>query len=331
TSAQLNYPYGVAVDTSGNIFIADIGNNRIRKVFWGIAPETGLVGYWRFENNAIDSSGYGNQGTILGGAGFGTGCYEGSYSLSLDGVDDCVEVSSSSSLDLSGNFTIELWISIGNYSETMNMVNKRDDAYGIQLEYPGVVRFYSAGSHMDSPQNALPTYNSWIHIAAVFTGSEKIIYVNGRAVTTHQFSSPPAINTAKLLIGRHSYSATGQYFNGNIDDVKIYNYARSASEIAADAGVPFSGDSSSFEIWRNVFDPRTESCQIRTSLSAGSSADVNIYDAAGRVITSFTTSSAIFNWDGRDKKSEVVANGVYYISINGGGIKDAKPVAIFKK
>jgi len=32
TNAELNVPYGVAIDGSGNVFIADSGNNRIRKV-----------------------------------------------------------------------------------------------------------------------------------------------------------------------------------------------------------------------------------------------------------------------------------------------------------
>jgi len=297
----------------------------------GTAPQPGLVGRWRFENNMVDSSGYGNTGTVLGGASFDTPSKEGSYSLLLDGVDDCVKVTDNSSLDFNGPFSIELWAVIGPYSGTMNMVNKRDDAYGIQLEDSGVVRFYTVDWGMDSPENSVPTDYSWVHIAAVYDGERKIIYVNGSAVATQNFTNNPVINDCDLLIGRHSDEVTGQYFCGYMDDVKIYNYARTASDIASDAGVSFSGDSGSFEIRRNVFNPRMDACEIRTALTAGSSAEVKIYDAAGRVVKSFITSNAVFNWHGRDNDGEIVANGVYYVYINGGGIKDAKPVAVFKE
>ncbi|MEA2081917.1 MAG: LamG-like jellyroll fold domain-containing protein [Elusimicrobiota bacterium] len=299
----------------------------------GTAPEPGLVGRWRFENNMVDSSGHGNTGVLCGGASFDTPYKEGSYSLYFDGIDGCVEIADivDSSLDLNGPFSIELWAVIGPYSWTMNLVNKMDSAFGIQLETPGVVRFYTADQSMDSPENVVPTDNSWVHIAAVYDGTRRIIYVNGSAVATENFTTNPVVNDFNLLIGRHSDAFTGQYFNGYMDDVKIYNYARTASDIASDAGISFSGEGGSFEIRRNVFNPLTDACEIRTALAAGSSAEVKIYDAAGRVVKSFDTSSAVFNWHGRDNDGGIVANGVYYVYISGGGIKDAKPVAVFKE
>ena len=53
------------------------------------APTTGLVGYWKFDGNASDSSGLGNNGTLVGGPTFTTGKI--GQALSFDGVDDFVQ------------------------------------------------------------------------------------------------------------------------------------------------------------------------------------------------------------------------------------------------
>ena len=100
----------------------------------------------------------------------------------------------------------------------------------------GVVRFgiYLTGS--DSTETYLDTdgavlsNNSWYHVAATYDGNYQKIYINGSLVKTS------ADRNAVLPSGTSEYRiglSTANYFDGIIDEVRIWNAARSADEIAA--------------------------------------------------------------------------------------------------
>ncbi|HKV35893.1 MAG TPA: hypothetical protein VJP89_16265, partial [Pyrinomonadaceae bacterium] len=73
---------------------------------------SGLVGHWKFDENTglttADSSGSGNTGTLTAGAGWGTG--QNSSAVSLDGMDDYVQVGAQSSLVLTNSASFTAWI-----------------------------------------------------------------------------------------------------------------------------------------------------------------------------------------------------------------------------
>jgi uncharacterized protein (TIGR03437 family) len=72
TSAQLNYPSGVAVDSAGNIYIADYFNQRIRKVSNGVIATVAGVGTWGFSGDngpAANAQLYGPNGVAVDSAG----------------------------------------------------------------------------------------------------------------------------------------------------------------------------------------------------------------------------------------------------------------------
>ena len=78
--------------------------------------------------------------------------------------------------------------------------------------------------------------SSWHHIAAVWDGNNISLYIDGVKEGSDQpQTAPPSGSGNTLLIG--SYSPTHN-FQGNLDEIKVYNYARSQDEIALDAGIP---------------------------------------------------------------------------------------------
>ena len=76
--------------------------------------------------------------------------------------------------------------------------------------------------------------NAWVHVALSIGAEGASLYVNGKAVVTNTKVTlrPSDITPAFNYIGR-SLSSSDPYFNGTIDDFRIYNYALSAEEISA--------------------------------------------------------------------------------------------------
>jgi hypothetical protein len=73
--------------------------------------------------------------------------------------------------------------------------------------------------------------NKWNHIAATFQANDARIYVNGVQVGSNTSLANLKSVTGTLRIGMYSNST---YYNGLIDDVRIYNYARTPSQILQD-------------------------------------------------------------------------------------------------
>ena len=76
----------------------------------------------------------------------------------------------------------------------------------------------------------------WTHIVATFANEQKALYINGRLVG--EGTAPLSLNTQRpLRIGGGATEGAGNYFfRGMLDEVRIYNRALSAEEVAGLAG-----------------------------------------------------------------------------------------------
>jgi hypothetical protein len=123
----------------------------------------------------------------------------------------------------------------------------------IQKEEPegpdGVVYFLQANSDMNQPATGMSingeeilygrtslVAGSWTHLAATYDGTWQRLYINGVEVAQQMQTGLIASSSGDLSIGGDS--VWKQYFQGRIDEVRIYNRALSASEIQADMDTP---------------------------------------------------------------------------------------------
>jgi len=208
------------------------------------------VGYWKFEEGqgeiAGDSSGNDHNGTVYGGN--WTNGISGK-ALEFDGRDDYVEVSDSSQLNPS-LITVEAWVNLKGFSTDPNPVSMII-SHGIHDQSPGFYGLYSAAfAHIFIFQIAeaasqgfyytygttVPSLGVWYHVAGTYDGSTMRIYVNGvlEGETVANVVRTNNTNNMGFHVGSLLLPGWEYWFNGTIDEVKIYDYARTPEEIRND-------------------------------------------------------------------------------------------------
>ena len=224
----------------------------------GVAPNTGtlkdgLVGYWSFdgnamsETNAYDLSGNGNHGTLTGGVFRKTGKI--GQALDFDGSSGYVNAGNQSSLQITSSTTLAAWFKLdktqnGIYPRILSklgnaptagyelLIGSPNDGGGKQNK-PYLQLGTSGGSLNWAVASAIQT-GVWYHVVGVYnpTAGTGEIYLNGnleKAETTFG-SSAIGNNAVDLNSGRWS-GAGSNYFDGILDDVRIYNRVLSSDEI----------------------------------------------------------------------------------------------------
>jgi len=208
--------------------------------------EAGLVGYWKFDEGggttAYDSSGNGKRGSIYGAAWTDGKCGK---ALSLDGSDDYIVVGNSTTLNPSTALTISAWVFAKSYSGVgggqRTIVERRfygsDDSYQLVILPEGLgegrVRFSVWSNNVErdlDSADAVPL-DQWCHVAATYDGGSAKIYLNGTQNAAANISGDIDSTSINTTIGAGSQGTTN-FFNGTIDEVRIYSRSLSAEEIA---------------------------------------------------------------------------------------------------
>jgi hypothetical protein len=200
----------------------------------------GLVGYWSFDegsgNIARDYSGNGNNGTLYNFNFTATsGWVDGKVgkALSFDGVDDYVTIGKNDSIFPNTFLSWIVWIK-PNYYSLNGVILWDDDTQaggdrGIELKNSGRI---GAGDVFNDLSNSIINLNQWYFIVYTSNSSNRIIYINGNLDKTFSGSLPDHTNRSFLSVGSGHNGYRG-YFNGLIDEVRVYNRALSDSEIKA--------------------------------------------------------------------------------------------------
>ena len=155
--------------------------------------------------------------------------------LHFDGVDDYFATASNiAALNITANLTLETWIKFDQtHSDWVRLIGKGDAnnrTYGLWLGTDGKLLFQVNGTPTGlnfSSTTALQPGN-WYHIAAVRNGSTAKILINGVEDATATTSVSPQTNTFPLTVG---YGTLHTYLKGSLEDVRVWNIARSDSQI----------------------------------------------------------------------------------------------------
>lgn len=188
--------------------------------------DASLLACFRFEGDTLDASGKSNTVTPtnvnLGG---GKAGQAGDFQ-----ADSQIRIEDAPHWHVS-QYTLELWYSQRSYGGTRMGLFDSDGRYGLFVYGAGELRC-SRGDAVASMTN-MPL-DTWTHAACVFDGAKLRLYVNGAQAAEDDAVPPEPDGTGSNALG--SNAPSGDSLDGLIDDVRVWNVARSASEICAAAG-----------------------------------------------------------------------------------------------
>ncbi len=206
---------------------------------------TGLILRHKYDegsgSSAIDSSGNSNTGSLVNSPSYVAGKI-GLYALSLNGINQLVTVPHSSSLNIAGTGSVTMcaWIyPTANPPAYAGIMAKRDDSisppyiYGINYNSSASFQVYTSGPSGIVGFAYQPTLNTWVHIVGVIDsfGATKL-YLNGSLFSSGGSGGGVTQSAANFCVG-NSFASSGEFFPGTIDDVRVYNRALTATDIAA--------------------------------------------------------------------------------------------------
>jgi hypothetical protein len=211
------------------------------------------IGWWKMDEcqggNANDSSGNSNTGTItIGATGSqtaigtcttsGTAWYNGvtgkyNSSLNFDGTDDYIYTADSPSLDM-GIMTISAWIKTG--TSTTQYISERNNAtyyFATGVTSQKLCMYLNTVSNNWDCSTKSVTDGSWHHVVSTWDGTNKKLYIDGLLDGTFGGAGGNIANAAVgINIGvRITGGTPSGYFNGQIDDVRIFNYALTPQQV----------------------------------------------------------------------------------------------------
>ena len=210
-------------------------------------PTVGLIAAYGFDAGAgttvADQSGNGNNGTITNATWAGEAAGRYGNALSFNGTNASVSIPNAASLQPTTGITMEAWVRPATTGGWRTVLMKERPGYydwalysDTDFNRPSAFVFNSADREVRGTAQVVA--NTWTHLAATYDGTVLALYVNGTQAATFLTSGSITTNTAALKIGGNA--VWGEWFNGLIDEVRIWNRARTATEIQADMNASIS-------------------------------------------------------------------------------------------
>jgi hypothetical protein len=199
-----------------------------------ISSETGLVFGWHFDegsgSSAIDASGNGYTGSMVGGIAYTPSRF--GTALKFDGFDDYVQITNLNIPTTSGSkVTVEFWMNWSGLDSRMPMGFRAYD-----LWFASGCFGFNTGNGDLRGMSTTSLANKWVFVSAIFnSGDSRLseLYINGVNQTLSQCGGVPATQYLSTTMTVGSWPLLdGYWYQGMIDEFRLYNRALTPQEIA---------------------------------------------------------------------------------------------------
>lgn len=209
----------------------------------GTDPATGTLGY---ENNNTTA----DPNVMTSTTGDMGSPFDGTYTapvttivrgdvLDFDGANDHIRTGITS---IATTFTLESWVSLKTLNPSMpfpKVLGKwrsSNSNRDIVLDFDNATNLFRAviahetnGTATVISSVTIPVVNEWYHLAMSYDGVTLRLYVNGVEESSQAIANGLEIHTSELYIGSNQNNTN--YWNGQIEEVRVWNIARTANEI----------------------------------------------------------------------------------------------------
>ena len=305
-----------------------------------------LVAYYPFNGNAGDESGFNNNGTVSGAVLTTDRHGNPSSAYRFDGVNDYISVPASASLNFQNSVSINFWITVNQFFERESYPLSHgnwENRWKISLTNKHIrwtVKTDTGTKDLDSETELVQ--DSLYNVTVLYDGSDYEIYINGELDAFTTFSGQILTTNIDLMMGQVLPGNNQYNFSGVLDDIRIYNYAISYSDINSlydiSTGIEDNLNTEvplTYELTQNYPNPFNSQTNIRYIIKSPGRVILEIYDALGtRVKTLYNNfrPGGSFNavWDGKDDQGRSVSSGVYFYRLNAGEFIQAKKMLLLK-
>ncbi len=305
-----------------------------------------LVAYYPFNGNADDESGFNNNGTVSGAVLVPDRHGNPSSAYKFDGVNDYIQVPSSSSLNFQNSVSINFWIRVGQFYERESYPLSHgnwENRWKISLTDKHIrwtVKTNTGTKDLDSETELAA--DSLYNVTVLYDGSDYEIYLNGELDAFSIFSGQILTTNIDLMMGQVLPGNNQYNFNGVLDDIRIYNYAISYAVIQSfydvSTGIGNKQDPEiplEYRLMQNYPNPFNSVTNIRYIIKEQSRVNLEIYDVIGtrvRTLYNDLRSGGIYTavWDGKDDHGRSVSSGVYFCRLKAGGFFQTKKILLLK-
>ena len=194
----------------------------------------GLVSHYEFEDNANDSSGNGNDGTVREGVSYTVGV--SGKAASFDGTSSYISLGHNNPIQVDQPSSYSIWVRSQDIRYTpLYLYHEGGGSSHFYLGENREIYFHTRGDEKWNRTQSTSAYQvgQWIHIVGVFTGSENKLYINGVLENSIPNNKLENRNYSGIHSGNAIAAHGGEthFFKGEIDELRIYNRVLNNGEI----------------------------------------------------------------------------------------------------
>jgi large repetitive protein len=322
--------------TSKNIFVQLL--LLLTLLSFPMLSTAGLVAAYAFDEGtggtANDNSGRGHPGA-LSNATWAAAGHSGA-AVSFNGTNSWVTVADQADLRLTTGMTLEAWVKPASPTTGWRTVVFKETSGGLSYDLtaynnggPPAVGINTGGGDIATLGTAPLAVNVWSHLAATYDGGTLKLYVNGVLASSKAVTGALVSSTGPLRIGGNAI--WGEYFSGLVDDVRIYDRALTAAEIAADQSTPVSNppmDTTAPTVVTKAPAAGATGVALSTAVTAVFSEAIDpatlnastfeLRNAGGALVTAAVTYNAATNTAALTPGAQLAASATYTATLKGG-------------